>query len=107
MIDFGADYRLGPAVFAQWYGQKHPTPTGWERWSMGCRSCSASGSRARTRGQPGLLSHLGHPGAGPLLKAGLIEPGHHPRLEERRLGCRAVAETHHALSRVQREHFRL
>ena len=43
--------------------------TGWARWSMGCRSCSAQEIRARAAGgQSGLLSDVGHLGPGPAVE---------------------------------------
>ncbi|HEV7223502.1 MAG TPA: N-acetyl-gamma-glutamyl-phosphate reductase [Pirellulales bacterium] len=76
VVDFSADYRLkSPAVYEQWYGEKHGDP---ERLSS-----AVYGLPELFRGQIAAAPLIANPGCyptsailalAPLLKAGLIEP---------------------------------
>ena len=110
VVDFSADYRLNDAaVYEQWYGQKHADPARLGKVVYGLPELFRERhTRRPARGQSGLLSHVGHSGAGAAVEGGDDRSeDDHCRLKERRFGRRPHAEADNPLSRVQREHLGL
>ena len=110
VVDFSADYRLNDAdVYAQWYGQKHADPQRLGKVVYGLPELF------RDQIPPSKL--IANPGCYTTSAILALAPAacqeidrsedDHRRFEERCFGRGPDAQAHHALSRVQREHFRL
>ena len=93
LIDFSADYRLDDAAtYQEWYGQKHADPERAGKVVYGLPELFREKIvGADDRGQPWLLSHVGHPRARPAVEGRPRRADrHHRRLEERRERGRAA-----------------
>jgi N-acetyl-gamma-glutamyl-phosphate reductase len=75
VVDLGADFRLPPAVYAQWYGEAHGAPEWCERFAYGMVELYRDDLRgARHVAAPGCFPTAVSLGCAPLVAAGLVEP---------------------------------
>lgn len=75
VIDLGADFRLPPDVYAQWYGEAHGAPEWCERFAYGMVELYRDDLvGARHVAAPGCYPTAVSLACAPLVAAGLVEP---------------------------------
>ncbi len=75
VIDLGADFRLPPDVYAQWYGEAHGAPEWCERFAYGMVELYRDDVRgARHVAAPGCYPTAVSLACAPLVAAGMVEP---------------------------------
>jgi N-acetyl-gamma-glutamyl-phosphate reductase len=75
VIDLGADFRLPPAVYEQWYGEAHGAPEWCERFTYGMVELYRSDlGAAKHVASPGCYPTAVSLACAPLVAAGFVEP---------------------------------
>jgi N-acetyl-gamma-glutamyl-phosphate reductase len=75
VVDLGADFRLPPAVYAQWYGEAHGAPEWCDRFTYGMVELYRDAlADARHVAAPGCYPTAVSLACAPLVAAGIVEP---------------------------------
>jgi N-acetyl-gamma-glutamyl-phosphate reductase len=75
VVDLGADFRLPPALYREWYGEEHAAPELVGRFAYGLPELyRAEIATARHVAAPGCYPTTASLALAPLVEAGLIEP---------------------------------